>query len=249
MTLTATAPDLVAIADWLDALSADARYADPWIGGLTTVVQVDGSSVMQFTMSMTVTDQNLVDRRRVGAGMIRTRKDLVSVLVMGVLVLFAAYYFLIRPQRAELAAVGSDLRSTQQNVDDARHALLATDSPDGQPGTDGAQLDLAVPVDPRLAELLRQIDGLVTASGVTVAAISPMPLGANPNGPGGSVQISIDAAGSTTAVRTFLQGLRDLPRLVVIEQIGLVVQSVAPTDHVQIVARVFARQTPTVVES
>jgi type IV pilus assembly protein PilM len=62
LTLTATAPDLPAIADWLDSVAADQRFAEPWVAGLTLVTQQDGSTVVQFTMEMFVSSDNLVAR-------------------------------------------------------------------------------------------------------------------------------------------------------------------------------------------
>ena len=62
LTLTATAPGLPAIADWLDVVNADPRFAEPWASGLAITTQQDGSTAVQFTMEMFVTDENLVDR-------------------------------------------------------------------------------------------------------------------------------------------------------------------------------------------
>lgn len=62
LTLTATAPGLVAVADWLDSLATDPRFADPWASGLTVITLPDGSTSVQLTMAMTLTAENLVDR-------------------------------------------------------------------------------------------------------------------------------------------------------------------------------------------
>ena len=62
LTLSVTAPGLPAIADWLDSVAADPRFAGPWVSGLTMTTQVNGSKVVQFTMEMSVTGENLVDR-------------------------------------------------------------------------------------------------------------------------------------------------------------------------------------------
>jgi hypothetical protein len=62
VTVSATAPGLPAVADWLDSVAADKRFADPWVAGLIMAVQPDGSKVVQFTMEMSVTGENLVDR-------------------------------------------------------------------------------------------------------------------------------------------------------------------------------------------
>lgn len=61
VTLSATAPSVPAVADWLDWVAADPRFAAPWVGGLTMLTNEDGSTVVQFTMDVSVTDENLVD--------------------------------------------------------------------------------------------------------------------------------------------------------------------------------------------
>ena len=61
VTLTATAPNLLAIADWLDSIAADPRFADSWASGITVIAQPDGSSSVQLTMAMDLTIENLVD--------------------------------------------------------------------------------------------------------------------------------------------------------------------------------------------
>jgi type IV pilus assembly protein PilM len=60
LTLAATAPNVPAVADWLDSVAADPRFAEPLVSGLTMVDQPDGSTVVQLTMEVLVTDQNLV---------------------------------------------------------------------------------------------------------------------------------------------------------------------------------------------
>jgi type IV pilus assembly protein PilM len=63
LTFSATAPDLKVVADWLDVIAADARFADAWAGGFTVAAPADGSATgVQFTIAMSVTDKNLVVR-------------------------------------------------------------------------------------------------------------------------------------------------------------------------------------------
>ena len=61
LTLTATAPDMNAIAAWLDVVAADPRFDEPWVAGLTVIDQAAGS-VVQFTMDVGVTNLNVVVR-------------------------------------------------------------------------------------------------------------------------------------------------------------------------------------------
>ena len=62
LSLTAAAPSLPAIADWIDVLAADPRFAEPWASGFTVADQPDGTTGVQFTMELKVTAENLVDR-------------------------------------------------------------------------------------------------------------------------------------------------------------------------------------------
>ena len=67
LSLTATAPGLPAVADWLDSLAADPKFAEPWAAGLAMVTQTDGSTAVQFSIEMLVTAENLVVARSVTA--------------------------------------------------------------------------------------------------------------------------------------------------------------------------------------
>ena len=56
-----TAPDVDAVADWLDSLHVDPRFDDPMISGLNLSEGADGAPSVQFTMTLVVTDENLLD--------------------------------------------------------------------------------------------------------------------------------------------------------------------------------------------
>jgi Tfp pilus assembly protein PilO len=175
--------------------------------------------------------------------MIRTRKDLVMLIAMGVLVLFAVYNFLIRPQGADLSSVRDERVAVEQAVSDAERDLVdPVVAPNGQSAEDVSALDKAVPVEPALSALLRQLQQIAAETGMLHGSISPAPLGPNPSGPGGSLQIAIAASGSPAAALAYIDRLRDLERLVVIEQIGVTVQPDG-SEQLQISARVFTRQT------
>ena len=78
-----------------------------------------------------------------------------------------------------------------------------------------------MPSAPELATLLRQLQAIATETNMVMGSMTPSPLTANPAGPGGSVQISVGAAGSREAADTYLGRLRDLERLLVIEQLSV----------------------------
>jgi Tfp pilus assembly protein PilO len=171
----------------------------------------------------------------------RSPKDKAMLSAMGVLVLFAAYNFLIRPQGAELSSVRDERANVEQRVSAAEVDLQAQpDSDQGQPSADVAALELAIPTDPAIATLLRELQAIASETGMSHASISPSPVGPNPAGPGGSLQIAIIASGSHDATLAYVQRLRDLERLVVVEQLAIDVQQDA-TEQLQISARVFTR--------
>jgi Tfp pilus assembly protein PilO len=175
-------------------------------------------------------------------------KDTKMAITIAVLVVFAGYYFLIRPQGAELAEARSDRAGVEQNLSTAQALLLDAAGADG--AGDAAStaiaidaLDEAVPPGDELTNLLRQFETLAGTTGVVHSSIAPSPVGLNPFGPGGSIQVAITATGTHEATRAYLAGLHSMSRLVLIEQIGLHIgadQSV----QLQLSIRVFTRSTP-----
>ena len=175
----------------------------------------------------------------------RSPKDKVMLIAIGVMVLFAAYNFLIRPQGSELDAVREERTAVEQGVTDAELQLLAPPDTSGAPsGDDAGAIDRAIPADPAIATLLRQLQAVAADTGMLHGSISPSPAGDNPAGPGGSVQVAISATGTHDATLAYVQRLRDLERLFVIEQIAIDVQP-DTTESVQISGRVFTRSTST----
>ncbi len=183
-----------------------------------------------------------------------SRKDVVMMAVMGVLLLFAVFNFVFKPQQSKLSGLRDDRAQVEQNIVDAELTLQApidtTNAvPDAEPG---APLT-AIPPDPAIANLLRQLQAVANSSGVALASVSPTPLGPNPSGPGGSLQVAITASGPHASVQAYLEALRNMPRLLVIEQIGITVQAAsadgAPqSDQLQLAARVFTLRAPAGLE-
>jgi Tfp pilus assembly protein PilO len=175
----------------------------------------------------------------------RSRKDVVMMGVMAVLLLFAVFNFVFKPQQSKLSSVRDDVARVEQNISDAQLMLLApTDTSNALPPDDAGSTLLAIPSDPAMPALLRQLQATADSAGVALASVSPTPLAENPNGPGGSMQISISASGPHASVQAYLEALRGMPRLIVIEQIGITMQPAAAegtpqVDQLQLSARVF----------
>lgn len=175
----------------------------------------------------------------------RSRKDIVMLFAIGAMLLFAVFNFVFKPQSAQLSDARSDREAIEQSVSDAQ---LTLEAPTTTAPLAVAVAASAVPPDPEIATLLRQLNGIADDAGVTLAAISPTPLAANPHGPGGSLQVSITASGPHAAVMNYVERLRDLDRLAVVEQIGLDTQAatdLAPqADQLQLSVRVFTLSAP-----
>ena len=180
----------------------------------------------------------------------RSRKDVAMMAVMGVLLLFAAYNFVFKPQQSELSGARDNRAQAEQSISDAQLALQAPiDSSNAVPSADPAAAPLAIPSGSAITDLLRQLQAVADSTGVALASVSPTPLAENPSGPGGSMQISITASGPHTSVQAYLEALRTMPRLLVIEQIGITTQpalsdGTPQADQLQLSARVFTLRPP-----
>ena len=180
----------------------------------------------------------------------RSRKDVAMMAVMGVLLLFAAYNFVFKPQQSELSGARDHRAQAEQSVSDAQLSLQAPiDSSNAVPSADPAARPLVIPSGSAITDLLRQLQAVADSTGVTLASVSPTPLAENPSGPGGSMEMSITASGPHTSVQAYLEALRTMPRLLVIEQIGITTQpalsdGTPQADQLQLSARVFTLRSP-----
>ena len=143
-------------------------------------------------------------------------------LVLGGLAVVAGYVMIWRPQSSSIDEARQDRRQAEQQLVDLQRVGTATTVV--VEAADGSMRQLlltAVPSAPELATLLRQLQAIATETNMVMGSMTPSPLTANPAGPGGSVQISIGASGSREAADTYLGRLRDLERLLVIEQLSV----------------------------
>lgn len=170
------------------------------------------------------------------------RKDIMMSIAMGLLVVFALYQFLMKPQRAQLASVRNERDNLQQTLTQVQGELVTPAAT--VPVDAGSAQAVQVPAQPGLADLLRMLQTIGQDTGMVQQSVSPSSLGANPSGPGGSLQITIGASGPHAAVAVYLQRIRDLERLAVIEQIGVDSPGGDSIGHVQLVLRVFSQQAP-----
>ena len=179
----------------------------------------------------------------------RSRKDVTMMVAMAALLVFAVFNFVFKPQRSELSTARGNLPPVEQKISDAALQLQAPVSTTTTSPTDGPAAAPAVPEDPALTQLLRQLQAVAESTGVTYSVITPTPLSENPSGPGGSMAMSIAATGTHDGVQAYVKGLRDLDRLLVIEQISIttppaVAGQPQQPDQLQLSVRVFTLRAP-----
>jgi len=182
-------------------------------------------------------------------------KDARMAVVLGGLAAVAGYVMIWRPQSGSLGEAQEKRRDAEEELVRIQDSATTTTVvvTDGS----GDIVLVAVPSHPQLSTLLRQLEAIARETGTTVTSMTPAPLTANPAGPGGSVQISIGASGSRVATDAYLGRLRDLERLLVIEQVGLQERSATapvpaedapeiPEVTLQLTIRVFTADAPAV---
>lgn len=184
--------------------------------------------------------------------MMRSRKDVVMMGAIGGLLAFAVFNFLFKPQSKELSSTRGDLHSVEKEIAVVQAELQqpVETTPDG--GGNGISA-LAVPEDPAITQLLRQLQSLADAVQVTLETITPAELEENPNGPGGSLTLAITASGSHDSNQAFLHGVTALDRLLVVERISVitpppVANEPKPPEQLQLTVRVFTLRAPVEVK-
>lgn len=184
--------------------------------------------------------------------MIRSRKDVAMIGVIGGLMAFAVYNFAFKPQSKELSATRSDLHSVQKEIAVVQAELQAP--VETTPEANGEALAAqAIPEDPSVTALLRQLQTLSEPLRVTVETITPAELEKNPNGPGGSLVLQITASGSHDSNAAFVRGLKDLERLLVVEMISVITPppvagQPTPPEQLQLTVRAFTLRGPVEVQ-
>ena len=182
-----------------------------------------------------------------GDSMNRSRKDIVLMFAMGAMLVFAVFNFVFKPQRSDLSGARSEVQHVEQDISDAQLTLRAPVNSVADPARASST---AIPETPEISGLLRQLHAIAEASSVTLGSIGPNPLTPNPSGPGGSLTFAINASGPHEAVLAFVQQLRDMDRLTVVEQVGIVRQPATDTssqlDQLQMTVRVFTQLPPAI---
>jgi hypothetical protein len=177
-----------------------------------------------------------------------SRKDVAMMGAIGGLLAFAVFNFAFKPQSKELGARRSDRRSVEKEIAVVQAELQAP--VDTTPaGTSHGLSPAAIPEDPAITELLRELQALADPLRVTLETITPTELERNPSGPGGSLAVEITAAGAPAANESFVRGLQGLDRLLVVEKITVVTPppvagEPTPPEQLQLTARVFTLRAP-----
>ncbi len=147
------------------------------------------------------------------------RSSMVKPLILlGVLVLGLAYLVAWRPRAAQVDDIHRERDTMQEELVGLR-AALAVQQPNADPTTQA--LAEALPAQPQLPELLRQLQAIATETGVDQKTVSPAAPAANTGATGSSVQLVISTTGARPAVYSYLHRLGALPRMLVVDKVAL----------------------------
>jgi type IV pilus assembly protein PilO len=174
-------------------------------------------------------------------------------IAFGAAVLLLALWFLLlwSPQGNKLsdAKKRTDAAQAENSTLELRLARLQAAQKDApELMAQGEQLRRAIPETPELAQFILDANDAASAAGVDFLSISPTPpvpgVGAAP----AEVHLSIAVTGTYFEVLDYLDRLNDLPRVVVIDTLGLTPgggASASPDQmSVSIAARMFTTQAP-----
>jgi hypothetical protein len=174
--------------------------------------------------------------------MTTNRSSLVKPLaLLGVLVLALFFFAVWRPRAAQVSDIRHDRDTQQQELATLQAAAAAKPTGD-DPATKA--LAAAIPPQPELAQLLRQLQTIATETGTDQKTVSPAAPVASSAG-GSSVQLVISTSGPRAGVYGYLHRLGALERLLVVDKVSI---SVPPADpalpgadllNADITARVF----------
>jgi hypothetical protein len=131
----------------------------------------------------------------------------VAALIAGavvLLVLLVGWFLLVAPQRSKAADLGGKIADTQNQI-------VATQAYVNSPVTkqsvhDLKRLQTALPDDPRMSQILRQLSGVAGTAGISLDTITPA--AAVPSSGGEAVPITLAVTGHYQNISRFLQILR-----------------------------------------
>lgn len=142
-----------------------------------------------------------------------------STILLGLAVLGAIFFLVIKPKQDEVASAQSALDTSQQALVTAQQDLKTLG-----PRPDDAELaDLVVKV-PRTADtpaFLNQINLIGAQYKITIGELSFSPPTEASLGIGSEVKVSLTATGPRAAIDQFLSSIAQLPRLAIVDQANL----------------------------
>jgi Tfp pilus assembly protein PilO len=177
------------------------------------------------------------------------RRHLALVSAAVVLVLVAWFLLLWSPKGAQLADA-RDRRTAAQDRATQLQAKLGQLQAAQRKGPALEQLAetvrSAVPSTPDLAAFLLSVDDAAAKAKVTYQAVSPTPVQLSTTGGPNEIPISFTVEGGWSAVLDFMDRLVALPRVVVLDRVGLNggTDAAATTIGVSLTGRVFTTAAP-----
>ncbi len=140
-------------------------------------------------------------------------------IVIGLLVLAAAYLLVWRPKSSDLAQAKDQRDQASAQLQSLKAAATAPQTATTT-SADTKAIEALVPAVPDAANLFRQLQAIAAATGVDQKTVSPAVTPALAGQDGGSIALTISVSGTKAALYDYLHQLSTLPRLLVVDKVS-----------------------------
>ena len=176
----------------------------------------------------------------------RANRVLLGAVGAGLLILIVWFLFLWGPQGNRLSDA-HDRRDTAEQQNQALQAQLARLQAAQERVPELAarleQLRVAVPEQPNLAQFILDANDAAERSGIDFISVSPSPPAAGESGPS-VIRTSINITGGYFQVLDFLNRLGSMPRIVIVDTVGISPAGAQGDLTVTLAARMFTTASP-----
>ena len=155
------------------------------------------------------------------------RQRTVLVLGVGLLLVVGLYLVVWRPRAADVSQARRDTQAMAQELASLQAASAAAATPTTVDAASAA-IEVAIPADPELPNLLRQLNAIAAETGVDQRTLTPSNLTANAGVPGASILLTISASGARSSAVEYVRRLSTLERLFVVDKVSF--QAATATD-------------------
>jgi Tfp pilus assembly protein PilO len=153
------------------------------------------------------------------------RRNIILIVVGGLVVSLLFYFVLITPKIKDISAVKDKIEEAQRRERTLRNSLRQLQEADRNKAATQAKLaklELALPQTPDLPAFIRQVQAASNAAGIDLRSIAPSPPSAMEGSTGiEQITVTLQVSGGYFRMQDFLARLEDLQRVVEVRSVSL----------------------------